>query len=202
MNASQVRNFLLAHPKPVSVRVRTIDGEEKVLKPKNYAKCADSIVALEPELIECLDKDGNLLRARRADASAPNPSDDPALPEVLRTDPQAASFALYARLLHRAYEHSTEVAFARMVEIVERMGERADAIERRLERAEADRRNVLERQIEDAFERAEAAAEGAEGAQAGPLQTIMERAFMSGMAAQAAGKPPPRSNGTTSNGKG
>lgn len=170
------------------VRV-TGDGEPQELKPgKSYAKLADTIAALSVDLIECLDSDGKVLRATRLDTVEAQRSDAAAIPEGLQKDPHALLLTHFANLLHRAYEHSTEIAFTRMVEMVDKMGDRSDAIEQRLERTESANRRLLQEQVDDAFERAAevAAAAGSEGGD-GFMQQ-MAGAFMSG-AAQNKGKP-------------
>jgi hypothetical protein len=98
----------------------------------------------------------------------------------------------FANLLHRAYEHSTEIAFQRLVELTERMGDRSEAIERRLERTEAANRALLQDQVDLAFERAqEVANQNAEasGNGAGDLMQQMAGAFLSG---RMGGITPPR----------
>lgn len=187
MNVARIRGFLLQLPKPHLVRV-TGDGEPQDLKPgKSYAKLADTIAALNVDLIECLDVEGKVLRATRMDTPESHRSDAAAIPEGLQKDPHALLLTHFANLLHRAYEHSTEIAFTRMVEMVDKMGDRSDAIEQRLERTEAANRRLLQDQVDDAFERAAevAAAKGEEG---NGLVEQMAGAFFSG-AAQGKSKP-------------
>jgi len=198
MNVGRIRGFLLQLPKPSLIRI-TGDGEPQELKPgKSYAKTAETIAALAPDLIECLDSEGKVLRAQRTDTAESRRSDAPDLPAVLATDPHAAMLTHFAGLLHRAYEHSTEIAFTRLVELTERMGDRADAIEQRLERTEAANRRLLQEQVDDAFERAQEVAERTGEGGADLLQN-MAGAFLSGR--MQTPTPKPRANGT-SNGKG
>ena len=208
MNVGRIRGFLLQSPKPAKVRVSREDGgEPQTLTPRSYAKCAETIAALMPDLIECLDSKDTLLRALRPDGVEANPSDDVGLPKSLEAEPLAAAFMMYGRMLAKAYEHSTEVAFSKMVELADRMNERSDSIERRLERSESQYRKVQEERIDDAYERVDEAAEKA--AEGNPLQTTIAQAFMGGLMQQQAppAKPEPRppararTNGH-SNGKG
>lgn len=197
LNVSSIRGFLLQHPKPHQVRVTREDGDVQLVKPKNYQKTAETIAALKPELLECLDKDGNLLRAKDTSASSDAPSDEEIpIPAAIAGDPQAAAFALYARLLARAYVHSTDVAFGKMVELFERSNERSDSIERRLERAEAESRRVAQEQIDDAWERATEAAEkaGEQGAESALGQQLFS-AFLAGQAKSRAAAAAPIPNG-------
>lgn len=183
MNVARIRGFLLQLPKPHMVRV-TGEGEPQDLKPgKSYAKLADTIAALNVDLIECIDAEGKVLRATRMNTAESHRSDAAPIPEALAADPQALLLTHFANLLHRAYEHSTEIAFTRLVEIVDKMGDRADNIEQRLERTEGLNRKLLQEQVDDAFDRAQevaerAAAAGAEGAD-GIVQQ-MAGAFLSG----------------------
>jgi hypothetical protein len=191
VNVARIRGFLLKVPKPVIVRI-TVDGETQDLKPnKGYAKCAETIAAMGPELIQCLDAEQTLLRAMRTDNADAQRSDAAEVPAILQTDPHAALLTHFSNLLHRAYEHSTEVAFSRLVELTDRMNERSDQIERRLERAEAANRRAIEDQVSDAFERAEEIATKAteQGAGGGGLGDQMMQAFLSGRMRSAAAKP-------------
>ena len=166
MNANRIRGFLLQLPKPALVRV-TGDGEPQTLKPgRSYAKLADTIVALSPDLVECLDKDGAVLRATKLDAPEARRSDAADVPEGLKADPQALMLTHLANLIHRAYEHSSEIAFSKLVELVDKMNDRADGIEARLERTESRNRALLQDAVDAEVERAHevaAAAGGGEG---------------------------------------
>lgn len=169
MNTGQLRGWLLQIPKPALVRV-TVEGERTEIKPgkQSFARLAETIVALGPELVECLGSDGDVLRAKRMNDAEAQRSDAAAIPEVLKMDANAAMLTHFANLLHRAYEHSTEIAFVKLAEITDKMGDRSDAIEKRLERTEALNRKMLQDQVDDAFERAQEQADRAvEEAQSG-----------------------------------
>lgn len=197
MNASRVRGWLLQQPKPHLVRVTSGDGEPQELRPsRSYAKTAESIVALGPDLVECLDSDGKLLRALRLTGADAARSDAAEIPEGLKSDPAALQLTHFANLIHRAYEHSTEIAFTKMVELVERIGDRSDAIEQRLERTEAANRRMAQEQIDDAFERAQEAAEQKQN-EGGDVLSQMAGAFLSGarMPGAAPAKPAPNGKG-------
>jgi hypothetical protein len=186
--ANRIRGFLLQAPKPHLVRIATNDGEPHELKPgRSYAKCADTIAALDVELIECLDDAGKLLRAMRMSSVEAMRSDAASTPKGLEADPQALMLTHFANLIHRAYEHSTEIAFSKMVELVERIGDRSESIEARLERAEAAHRRAVDDQIDDAFQRAQELAEKNESGSGDLLQNLAG-AFMSGQM-QGAAKP-------------
>jgi len=186
--ANRIRGFLLQAPKPQLVRISTNDGEPHELKPgRSYAKCADTIAALDVELIECLDDTGKLLRAMRMSSVEAMRSDAAITPKGLEADPQALMLTHFANLIHRAYEHSTEIAFSKMVELVERIGDRSESIEARLERAEAAHRRAVDDQIDDAFARADELAEQTQSGSGELLQNLAS-SFMSGQM-QSSAKP-------------
>lgn len=207
MKAAAIRRWLLLNPKPAVVRYTPPDGvpqEVKVHGP--LTRMAQTLEALAPELMEALGPTGDVLRAVRPN-DEPTRTEQAQLPAVLSDDPQAAMFMMFARELARAYEYSTEIAFVKIVELVERMNDRSDSIEQRLERAESKARRVLEERIDDLYDRAEEDAEryAAEHANAeGDPQKAMVQAFMQG-ALSGGGmfgkKPPPAPNGAGANGK-
>lgn len=164
MNPGSIRTFLLRHPKPHSIRVTTADDkvEDVPCKGRKFVTVAETVHALDPELIEVLDAKGGILRAVRT-GGGPNAERANVLaetPHVLHDDAETARLTHFANLLKDAYHHSTEVAFVKMIELVERMGDRSDAIEQRLERAEAAHRRALLDQVDSEFERAEELAKG------------------------------------------
>jgi len=156
LETTRVRRFLLTNPKPNVVRVSGGPGgtEEMRVSRQSFVRLAESIVAIEPELIECLDKDGSLIRALKT-VDLESRSDAVTVPDGLKADPQALMLTHFASLLHRAYEHSTEIAFSKLVEIVDRIDSRSDAIETRLERSESQHRRALMDQVDMEFDRAE-----------------------------------------------
>ena len=186
-DVARIRGFLLVHPKPAFVRV-TGDGESQELRVgKSYAKLAETICALDIDLVEALDKDKNILRAIRRSSPEGQRSAAAEIPAELARDPETLRLTHFANLIHRAYEHSTEVAFGRLVELCDRMNERSEAIERRLERTEAQNRAMLQDQVDDAFDRAaEAAAAGGANGESGDLMSQMAQAWMSGRASRTA----------------
>lgn len=187
MNASRIRGWLLQVPKPSAVRV-TGDGEPQTLKPgRSYAKLAETIVALGVDLVEALDKDGNVIRATRFQADEAHRSDAAAIPAGLEKDPNALMLTHLANLIHRAYEHSSEVAFTKLVELVDKMNDRADGIEARLERAESRNRALLQDQVDAELQRAEEVAAAAGGEDLG--QQLMGGFLSGAMTKPQAAKP-------------
>lgn len=196
MSLSRIRGFLLKVPKPSKIRVSSGDAEPQEIKPaRSYARTAESIDALGVDLIECLDKDGVLLRALRLTDPESHRSDAADVPKGIEVDPGALMLTHFANLLHRAYEHSTEIAFTRLVELAERLSSHTESIEARLERTESLLRREQSDRLDDAYERASEAIAKGDGSD--PLVQQMMAAFMSAkMQPQA-----PVRNGKT-NGKG
>jgi hypothetical protein len=198
MNATRIRNFLIQQPKPASVRV-VVDGDPHDIKVagRSYQKLADTIAAMDGEQLQCLGADGALLRATRLDDEDAQRSDAAAIPAGLAADPHALMLTHFANLLHRAYEHSTEIAFNKMVDAFDRINDRSQSIEQRLERAEALARRLRDEQVDDAFERAAEVAEqaGQDGNES--FVNTLANAFVSGQMnrSQAGGKPNGKANG-------
>lgn len=194
MNTAKIRGFLLQLPKPAKIRISAGDGETQELKPgRSFARTAETIEALGVDLIECLDKDGAVIRALRLDGGDAHRSDAAAVPAGIAADPHALMLTHFANLLHRAYEHSTEIAFTRLVELAERLSAHTESIEARLAHAEsALRRERDDRQADEYDRMREALEKDAQGG--GDLLQQMAGAFMQAKL-QA---PPPK----TTNGKG
>jgi hypothetical protein len=187
MNFSRIRGFLLQQPKPARVMISSSDEDPTELKMGgSYAKLAKTIEAKNVDLIECFDANGIMLRALRLTSVEAQRSDAADIPKGIEADPQALMLTHFANLLHRAYEHSTEVAFARMVEVTAIMSERSESIEMRLERTEAQNRRLQQDQIESLYEQAEAEAERkAAESENGGLVDKLAGAFFSGQTAGA-----------------
>lgn len=159
MKARELRNWCIRRPQPAVLRLTLETGDVQEVhwrKGVSWAELAESAAALAPLVVEALDAKGNLIRAMRADQVEPvrdNKSVD--VPTSLSTDPETQRLCFVANLLHRAYQHSTDVAFTKLVELVERIDNRSDAIETRLERTERNYFAVLQQRIDEAFDRVE-----------------------------------------------
>lgn len=196
MNSTRIRNFLISQPKPAVVRV-FVDNEPQDIKlsGRSYQKLAETIEAMDGEQLQCLDAEGKVLRAMRLDDADAKRSDAAEIPAGLAGDPHALMMTHFANLIHRAYEHSTEIAFNRMVDAFDRINDRSAGIEQRLERAEALARRLRDDQVDDAFDRAEeiAAAAGETG-NAG-FESQLAQAFLSGQMNRGQKKPNGKANG-------
>lgn len=198
MNVTRIRNFLIQLPKPALVRV-LVDGDAKDIKVagRSWMKLAETVHAMTGELLQCCDAEGNLLRATRLDDEDAQRSEAAPIPPGLAADPHALMLTHFANLLHRAYEHSTELAFNKMVECFDRVNDRSAGIEQRLERAEAMARRLREDQVQDAFERAEEIATQAGEAGNDSFVNTLANAFVSGQMNRQAqgGRPNGKANG-------
>jgi hypothetical protein len=189
MNAGAIRAFLIQQPPLTSIRLTDANGDTSLIEPgkRSKAKVAETIAAMAPDLIECLDKDGNLLRATRPESTMPaRGATAPALPPELQRDPESLRLTHFANLVHRAYEHATDIAFAKLVELVERMDQRSESIEQRLERAEAGMRREQRERLDDMWDRVAEAAERAEsGDSRDQIVTGLLQGALAGKAQQA-----------------
>jgi hypothetical protein len=204
MTPQKIRGFLMQKPRPHTVRVTVDDDEQEVELGKSFARCADTIAALSPDRVACFNAAGVLLRAITSDAPDATRSDAAEIPEGLKGDSNALMVTHFANLLHRAYQFSSEIAFTKMVEVFDINSARAEAIEQRLERAEARERRLINDQIDAELDRAEEIAEG-KGKE--DLGEQMFGAFLSGKmsgagAAAPTPRPPAKTNGAHKNGAG
>jgi hypothetical protein len=202
VDVSLVRAWCLLRPRPAAVRCKLADGEEHDVAMRegaSWAALAETITTLAPESLTAVDHNGKVIRAVQMAKFEGKSRDNktPDIPAPLSTDPETARVTHFANLLHRAYQHTTEIAFEKMVALVDIMNARSDAIERRLERTERSYYQTLQDQLDDAFERAEeAGANAATQATTDPQAAIMQ-AFMSGMQGQKAATPArPNGKGT------
>jgi hypothetical protein len=149
MDANDLRVWCMQHPRPALVRVTNNDGQQQeVIVQGAWTKLADTLFALQPELLEALNAEKQLLRAlnpndledgedwqeapeQRAARSRPaaSTSDIP----LLKADPETQRFALMGQLLADAYKDANtarDAAFQHLISIVDTMTRRADGIER------------------------------------------------------------------------
>jgi len=155
----------------VLVRIQASGDESEIAvdPDQNWAALAKTIEAMAPDRIELYDADGKLLRA---DART---RERDVMPPGLANDPQAQTLLLFGNLLARAYEHSTDVAFGRMVEVMQLQTEQMQSALARMQ--------VLEHRyfeaMSDATALANAPAVVAEAEQS-PLEGLAS-AFLGGM---------------------
>lgn len=184
LDVGKVRGFILQIPKPITVRISSTDGATDELKVgrQSFMRMAETICAVDPELVECLDKEGALIRAMRPEELVVvEPPRDTELPDELKGDKVSAQLNHFANLLSQAYRHSTDVAFNKLVDLVERGEARYDAMERRLDRAENETREALRDQIDAEMKRVEESALGKDGAPNEGQALEMLQAMMGGI---------------------
>jgi hypothetical protein len=182
----------MAQPRPVKVRLH-LTGEDKprvmALAPGiSWAKFADSIDALCPRIIEALDSSDQMVRAMNTEFE-PLEEEHEQLAEVLSEDPTAPEagdgpLETFARLLADAHRTSSErsfqfveVAFARMVDIVNAQTKRMDSMERTVESIHRVWRGSYEQRLAEGG----ASADGEDGGASTLLQQMLSQ-FMAGAA--------------------
>lgn len=122
-------------PRPALLRVVRPDGETTditIAAVPDFARLGETIDALTPTRLEAFDEEESLLRAWKHPGAGK--AQGPLVPDILATDPETARWTHFANLIHRAYEHSTDVAFDRLVDMFERQ---MDQNARSLSRLEA-----------------------------------------------------------------
>jgi hypothetical protein len=131
------RNFCMRSPRPALVRVYA--GEDvhdlRVDAEQNWARLGETIAALDPDKLELYSESDDLLRADKRKVSRGDQS--VRIPDALHKDPETARLTHFADLLHRAYQHSTEIAFSRLSDFVSMQNEREQMLAKRLERLES-----------------------------------------------------------------
>lgn len=198
ISARSIRAFLIRQPHPAAIRLTLRGDVTQTMRPsrgQSWARIAESVYEMSPELIECLDAEDVLLRAIRPQQSA-ELAEAPEPPPAISSDPETARITHFANLIHRAYEHSTVVAFAKMAEIVERMVESNEATQQRLAAIEARYHRQVQANIDDQFAEAHALLEHAQAAsEEGDGQNVDLGQFLSAFAGGAQQRRRARSNG-------
>lgn len=190
MNAKQIRNWLLIHPRAAQLRL-TCAGKQQVVPvgTQTWAQVGASVEALGPELIEALDATGNTLRAvRPSDVDETEPEAPAPVVSLAGLDGESARFTLVANLLADAHAAS----FQALIAICESNQRRAESLERTASSYERMRRQELD-------EREDAILDKEEATQANPLQQLAST-FMGGISA-AGGAPAAPAAPTKPNGK-
>lgn len=210
MNPQEIRSWLLQAPKPDALRVTGPDDQVHdvaITRGGSWARLAESIAALRPELIEAYDAGGKLLRAvRPAEHEAAH---DTIVPPSMGSSSSSSSTGMlgmgdlsillreFGKELSLAYRHANEVAFTRMVDMFEAVNRRSETLEKSLDATH----KMLRRAWEDQLEAQAAAAAAEVESQKDPLNAIVG-SFVQGAAAAAA-TPKPNGNGAhgATNGK-
>jgi hypothetical protein len=134
---SEIRGWLLQHPRPVTLKVvASDDRHHEVSVGGSWMAIAQSVHALSPTLIECHDEKGKIIRAVRPQDDENTGEAKQALPLQLpaNVDPQSAQLIHFADLLAAAYRHSTDVAFERLASLFEAVNRRSESLERMIDK--------------------------------------------------------------------
>lgn len=166
-----LRSFLMRHPRPATIRVRGLDGNERsiAVDPKlPWVQVAGYVASLEPEVVEVLDPEGRIIRGTSfAELDENEESEDPiayAAPAAASqlshrmqapTDPQSAQLVLFAQLLADAYRHTTDVAFDKMIGLFEQVNKRYETTEKALDRVHKTVERLLDNRVSRAEEQEE-----------------------------------------------
>jgi len=163
MDAREIRGWLLCQPRPISLRIVSGDQQPHVLEiiqGMSWIQAAESVHALQPELVEALDAKGQLIRAVR-----PNDVEVDEKPDAnvsLSQDPENARIITFARLLADAYKDSREftaMAFDKLGELFQAVVAKANSQEKTI--------SALDRMVQKLM--LEKVAEGTGGEDGGPL---------------------------------
>lgn len=182
-----VRNWLMKKPRPSAVRITDVAGEVRdypiPAKPR-WRSIANDVLLMEPTLLECLNMEGDLLRPLRFQREAPadekTTSREPVsldIPDQLLTGqfgPMAMLMTHFANLIHRSYEHSTNIAFDKLIAVFERLESRTESMERRLEESEDRYRDEVYDRMNELLDEAEKKAEENGGGKEEILNTLFQ----------------------------
>lgn len=134
-----IRGWLLQQPRPSAVRVKSGDDQQTIeVGVMKWAAIASSIDALDPDIIEALDDKGKLVRAIKADQLDDSVDDEDGTTPASKAaaskqlDREMAMLVKFGELLAKAYEHSTSVAFGKMVELFDAVAKRGESLEKSL----------------------------------------------------------------------
>ena len=142
MAVKAIRYWLMRRPRPTFVRcvVGKEVSEMQFDARTSFARTAESLEAMDADRLEALDPNRVLIRACKpsemdepAEAAPEEEEAPPAPVGAVASDPETARFVLVANLISEAYKHSTEVAFSRLADIVDRMTRRTESTERTIE---------------------------------------------------------------------
>lgn len=195
-DAWAVRGWLMTMPRPTSVRLTLKDGtrNELVCGAQPWARIAQTIIALEAQVLEALDTDARLVRAAKISEIIAGGSDEEeaacsstgvsAPPAVMPPNVEKGMMAVldkFGTLLAGAYQHAVTIAFDQMVAVVNIQTNATVSMQRELMQARVESRKLERELIEQAFEQAEQSGE------AGDMLRQLISGYMQGQASRIAG---------------
>jgi len=192
MNVPAIRAWLMLQPRPKTIRVTSEGASPQKIEIDDgtrWVQVAQSLGALQPELIECLALDGSVIRAMRpAELDEEEPEEDDGA-DVVVQDPESARLIIFARLIAEAYRHSTDVAFDKMIAMFEASVRRGESLEKSLETTN----KILMKTAADQIQ------QQVEGAPGGGGSSLIEQLISTFVQAKAQGQaergPPAATNG-------
>lgn len=155
--------WLRKYPRAHSLRVTDGNSQQHAvqLNGAQFPRVAETLTALDADVIEALNPEGQVIRAIRVgDFVVPNPPAEPngaagsperyrpLMPPIQATDPETQRVVAIATLIANAYAHANEVAFERLAQMVDAQNARSANVEQQRESFHKAQIKSLERQIE------------------------------------------------------
>ena len=201
----------MRNPRPTKIRITVGQdvSEMEIGQRVSWARVAESLFALDAELLQALDAKGNLVRACKPQEPGELDEEDDELgggastlasSPVVAVDAETQRWVLFAQLLSSGYKDAqaqaglrTEVAFNRMIDLFEAVAASNEAKERALDSNRKTIDKLQSEALKQALQRASAAGDDERG---GLVDQIIER-FMGGVnfAEGETETPPPAPNG-------
>jgi len=171
--ARDLRSWLISAPRPTLIRLQLADGQVHEVECKQpWARLGETCAAMDAVTIWAVDGAGKTLRvAKIADiADDLEPDEQPCSstgpgpgPAVMQKDDSRAMLAVldkFGTLLANAYAHSNDVAFGKMVEVVNLFAAATVQIQKEAIQARYEIRRLERDMVDEALEKADAAGEG------------------------------------------
>lgn len=155
----QLRTWLMKSPRPTVITCTTANGDTTLeIQPgQSWVNTAQTIAALEPLTVKAFNGD-KFLRAVKLEELDPGDDgadDDGSLNNhhtvqraVAPNTPDGQLLGYFAGLIAEAYRHSTEVAFAKMVEVFHAVNTRTDLLEKQIDRVSKENANLRDEILE------------------------------------------------------
>jgi len=169
--AKLIRFWAMRHERPVAFHAFTGNEKQKVeMGPRvSWARVAETLDALDPERIDALNANGNIIRSCKPDELGPEDDgeesedgEQPAAPAIVATDGETARFQMFAGLLSAAYKDAqsqvglrNDAVFNRMIDLFETLAQQSKDQAHALNVQQSTITKLYEQQIKDAFERAQ-----------------------------------------------
>jgi hypothetical protein len=151
MNIEALRKWLMAVPRPTVVKLQVGSAVQTIDIPKTctWKNLAVSIDTINPETIELYGPDAKLLRAGKAEQFDDDvPDESPGAVDLGKmTDAETQRFVVVAQLLADAHKFS-EVAFDKLVAILDSQVRKAESSERTLATTERLLREEMQEKLE------------------------------------------------------